>query len=199
MHQLRALSLAVLIALLVAPSISAQTAPSAPGSPGSAATAPPATLGDENDYEEDLKSVAVARLWATGATAAGLGLGIATDDIIVALPGIMFGPAAGSFYARDDRRAWRGAGIRSGALFVGSAIVSLRDPSGSNDIQQGGIALATLLTITMSGIIDIVRTSATSVEEHNEQVRAGETASVSLAPWADPLEGRPGLQLTLRF
>ena len=165
---------------------------------GKSTSTPSVTLHFDDDIEDDLKSVTTARLWATGATAVGIGLGVVTNEALVGAPGVIFGPAAGSFYARDAMRAWRGVGIRTGVLFGGGALAALIDPE-PNSALDAGLAVTILLGITVSSIADIVGTSATSVREHNEEVRADRTASVSIGPWADPLERRPGVQLTLRF
>ena len=157
------------------------------------------TTSEPLDFENRFKGRALARSLAAGSTIlGGVGLALLADDAVLVLPGLVFGPSVGSFYARDPLRGWRGIGIRSGLLLGGNTILVLIDDS----VEDGAlfVALSTSLGMLFSAAIDIFQSSATSVDEHNECVRArSDSARLSIAPWLSPSNVRPGVHLSLRF
>jgi len=166
-------------------------------------TTPPAmakySMSETSNVEHELKSRALARSLAAGSTIlGGVGLALLADDAVLVVPGLVFGPSVGSFYARDPLRGWRGIGIRSGLLLGGNTVLVLIDDS----VEDGAlfVALSTSLGMLISAGVDIFQNSATSVDEHNERVQSrSHGAHLSISPWLSPSNARPGLHFNLRF
>lgn len=164
-----------------------------------------------------LKSPLVARGLSFSATAIPVGVGLSSlsnrrwrRGALAAGGGLLLGPAVGILYAEAPRRALRGIGWRVGigagsaALSLGAAwvVASREDSFAGASTLAAGIVGGTGLLLAHS-LYDIFATTARAVEAHNETARENarrrESAAVSVAPWAAPHTGTPGLQVRVSF
>lgn len=128
-----------------------------------------------------------------------IGTLVPTATLVLAYPGLLFGPSLGYFYADEPGRAWKGIGIR--ALATGgmaSAFVICGWDCGSGDSEYN-IAWAVFLSsagaFVGSAIYDIA-TVESAVRRHNSQVLQ---TAWALTPTYSARDRALGLRLKLTF
>ena len=118
---------------------------------------------------------------------------------ILSFSGLWFGPSTGHFRADNPRRAFTGVSIRTAALLamgVGAMQNASETTCGSSDDDSGDPwIIGGGAVFVLSAILDVA--AAPKSAESYSRRKADQT--LSLLPNINPVEGRYGLTMALRF
>jgi hypothetical protein len=126
-----------------------------------------------------------------------------TPGFLLFYYGVVGAPSAGSFYARDLRRAQAGLAIRSAGAalvtasgwrhFLSSGLEPDREPHGWDALNVTGAV------IIAAGTAYSIAAAPRSVRDYNHRAGGGPDISVSVAPAVAPEGGGVRARLDLRF